>query len=436
TKLVSAIDPARLMPPTGLNLKNAGVKRILQEIKEVQADTSGDFIAEALEDDIFEWHFVIRGPADSEFEGGIYHGRILLPAEYPFKPPGFMMLTPSGRFETGVKICLTISSYHPEQWQPSWSVRTALTALVAFMPTPAGSAVGSLDYTKEERRALAIKSRTTIPKFGSAERQRITDEMHARMLAIPTPQARLLRRRHWATGWASTMHMSHMCHVPLCIVQAAGTSGGQAPTPAASVPPTPPTTSDVPGCKPCGTPNTHTTSSASSQDTAGGHTASAQPTLTQPTLPGSQGTLHKQQHPAAQPLVQLQQNSKAASTAPAQPSLPVPASSVAVAPTPSHAPQQAASVPYRRTAIPGHTPQAVAPSMPAAAMQATHVQQRAAGRTNVAGTAATVPPQDTWALTLLAVVLGVLICAILARKALAAAGYETARIASPFAHDS
>ncbi|KAJ9525970.1 hypothetical protein QJQ45_009350 [Haematococcus lacustris] len=227
-----------------------------------------------------------------------------------------------------------------------------------------------------------------------------------------------------------------MCHVPLCIVQAAGTSGGQAPTLPASVPPTSPTTTEVPGCKPCGTPNTHTTSSASSQDTAGGHTAPAQPTVTQPTLPGSQGTLHKQQHPAAQPLVQPQQDSKAVSTAPAQPSLPVPASSVAVAPTPSHAPHQAASVPYRRTAIPGHTPQALAPSMPAAAMQATHVQQRAAGRTNMAGTPATVPPQDTWALTLLAVVLGVLICAILARKALAAAGYETARIASPFAHDS
>lgn len=31
------------------NLKNPAVKRILQEIKEVQADTSGDFIAAALE---------------------------------------------------------------------------------------------------------------------------------------------------------------------------------------------------------------------------------------------------------------------------------------------------------------------------------------------------------------------------------------------------
>lgn len=47
------------------------------------------------QDNIFEWHFAIRGPSDSEFEGGIYHGRIQLPPEYPFKPPAFMLLTVS-----------------------------------------------------------------------------------------------------------------------------------------------------------------------------------------------------------------------------------------------------------------------------------------------------------------------------------------------------
>lgn len=45
------------------------------------------------QENIFEWQFAIRGPRDSEFEGGIYHGRIQLPAEYPFKPPSFMLLT-------------------------------------------------------------------------------------------------------------------------------------------------------------------------------------------------------------------------------------------------------------------------------------------------------------------------------------------------------
>lgn len=77
-------------------------------------------------------------------QGGIYHGRIILPPEYPFKPPSFIMISPSGRFETGVKICLSMSSHHPEHWQPSWSVRVALVALIAFLPTSGHGAIGSL----------------------------------------------------------------------------------------------------------------------------------------------------------------------------------------------------------------------------------------------------------------------------------------------------
>ncbi|XP_024025617.1 ubiquitin-conjugating enzyme E2 32 isoform X1 [Morus notabilis] len=68
------------------NLKNLAVKRILQEIKEMQSNSSDDFMSLPLEfciqENIFEWQFAIRGPRDTEFEGGIYHGRIQLPAEY------------------------------------------------------------------------------------------------------------------------------------------------------------------------------------------------------------------------------------------------------------------------------------------------------------------------------------------------------------------
>ncbi|CAN4104679.1 unnamed protein product [Withania somnifera] len=165
------------------NLKNPAVKRILQEVKEMQSNPSDDFMSLPLEENIFEWQFAIRGPRDSEFEGGIYHGRIQLPAEYPFKPPSFMLLTPNGRFETQTKICLSISNHHPEHWQPSWSVRTALVALIAFMPTNPNGALGSLEYTKEERRVLAIKSRDVAPKYGTAERQKLIDEIHEYMLS-------------------------------------------------------------------------------------------------------------------------------------------------------------------------------------------------------------------------------------------------------------
>ncbi|KAF3950717.1 hypothetical protein ACB098_02G060100 [Castanea mollissima] len=172
------------------NLKNPAVKRILQELKEMQSNPSDDFMSLPLEENIFEWQFAIRGPGETEFEGGIYHGRIQLPAEYPFKPPSFMLLTPNGRFETQTKICLSISNHHPEHWQPSWSVRTALVALIAFMPTNPNGALGSLDYKKEERRTLAIKSREAPPKFGTPERQKLIDEIHEYMLskAPPVPQ--------------------------------------------------------------------------------------------------------------------------------------------------------------------------------------------------------------------------------------------------------
>lgn len=36
-------------------------------------------------------------------------------------------------------------------------VRTALIAIIGFMPTKGEGAIGSLDYTPEERRALAKK---------------------------------------------------------------------------------------------------------------------------------------------------------------------------------------------------------------------------------------------------------------------------------------
>lgn len=60
-----------------------------------------------------------------------------------------------------------------------FAVRTALLALIAFMPTNPGGALGSLDYKKEDRRALAIKSREAPPKFGSPERQKLIDEVNS-----------------------------------------------------------------------------------------------------------------------------------------------------------------------------------------------------------------------------------------------------------------
>lgn len=139
------------------NTKCPGVKRLMREAIEL-AEATEEYCARPLEDNLFEWHFTVQGPKGTEFEGGIYHGRILLPKEYPMHPPHIILLTPNGRFEVNKKICLSISGHHPETWQPSWSIRTALLALIAFMPTPAEGTIGSIDYSPAERKILAKKS--------------------------------------------------------------------------------------------------------------------------------------------------------------------------------------------------------------------------------------------------------------------------------------
>jgi len=143
------------------NSSRSSLKRIMKEIVELQEESCKPdrmFVAKPLESDLYEWHFSIRGPPETPFEGGVYHGRILLPLEYPFKAPEIIFLTENGRFECNARICLSITSFHQETWQPSWGIRTILTALIGFLPSDADGH-GAMNYPDEDRRRLAKTSR-------------------------------------------------------------------------------------------------------------------------------------------------------------------------------------------------------------------------------------------------------------------------------------
>jgi ubiquitin-conjugating enzyme E2 J2 len=109
------------------------------------------------EKNILTWNYLIRGPPDSPFAGGEYHGVLLFPAEYPFKPPGIKMFTPSGRFHPDKKICFSMSDFHPGTWNPAWSVATILTGLLSFMLSDEMT-TGSVTSTEAHKRAFASRS--------------------------------------------------------------------------------------------------------------------------------------------------------------------------------------------------------------------------------------------------------------------------------------
>ena len=131
-------------------------EQTVKEASELASNPSADYHAEPLENNLFEWHFTLRGPpAPSPFAGGLYHGRIVLPPAYPLRPPSFRFLTPSGRFEANREICLSISGYHEESWQPAWGMRTALVAIRSFMDTTTKGQIGGLECDAATRRAMA-----------------------------------------------------------------------------------------------------------------------------------------------------------------------------------------------------------------------------------------------------------------------------------------
>lgn len=93
------------------------VKRLAAELREMHRKPSLNYTAEPLEvralssgavctrsdrtwvlpqDELFEWHFTIAGPPDTAFEGGRFHGRIVMPPDYPMKPPDVYLSTPNG----------------------------------------------------------------------------------------------------------------------------------------------------------------------------------------------------------------------------------------------------------------------------------------------------------------------------------------------------
>eukprot|EP00929_Paragymnodinium_shiwhaense_P107903 TRINITY_DN74249_c0_g1_i1.p1 TRINITY_DN74249_c0_g1~~TRINITY_DN74249_c0_g1_i1.p1 ORF type:complete len:373 (-),score=100.34 TRINITY_DN74249_c0_g1_i1:112-1230(-) len=146
--------------PGGLGAggSTAAIRRIQRELKEIMEAPSRHWTASPHNDDLFEWMFALRGPPSTDFEGGIYTGRLVLPVNYPFAPPSVTMLTPSGRWEVGKKICLSNSSYHPELWQPAWGIRTMMEAMRGQFPVPGDGAIGSLDWPSDIRKKLALES--------------------------------------------------------------------------------------------------------------------------------------------------------------------------------------------------------------------------------------------------------------------------------------
>ncbi|KAJ1820284.1 Ubiquitin-conjugating enzyme E2 6 [Coemansia sp. RSA 2611] len=136
----------------------AASKRLAKEYLMIQKSPPDLIVAKPLDKDILEWHYIMTGPPDTPYVGGEYHGKLKFPKDYPFAPPAIQMITPNGRFEVHKDICTSMSNYHPQSWNPGWSVATILTGLLSMM-TGDENTTGSVVTSDQQKREYARVSK-------------------------------------------------------------------------------------------------------------------------------------------------------------------------------------------------------------------------------------------------------------------------------------
>uniref|UniRef100_A0A8C5IQH7 Ubiquitin-conjugating enzyme E2 J2 n=2 Tax=Passerellidae TaxID=1729112 RepID=A0A8C5IQH7_JUNHY len=173
-------------------------QRLKQDYLRIKKDPVPYICAEPLPSNILEWHYVVRGPELTPYEGGYYHGKLIFPREFPFKPPSIYMITPNGRFKCNTRLCLSITDFHPDTWNPAWSVSTILTGLLSFM-VEKGPTLGSIETSEFTKRQLAaqslafnLKDKVFCELFPEVveemkQKQKAQDELSSRPPSLPLP---------------------------------------------------------------------------------------------------------------------------------------------------------------------------------------------------------------------------------------------------------
>eukprot|EP00803_Ostreobium_quekettii_P002319 evm.model.scf_2143.1 EVM.evm.TU.scf_2143.1 scf_2143:23542-24291(-) len=141
-----------------MSVDKSCLARLQREYRALLKDPVPGIEAHPQPNNLLEWHYVLQGAEDSHYAGGLYHGKISFPRQYPYKPPSIVMFTPNGRFATNQKLCLSMTDFHPESWNPMWSVGSILTGLMSFMLDDAAPTTGSISTSKEHKREQARKS--------------------------------------------------------------------------------------------------------------------------------------------------------------------------------------------------------------------------------------------------------------------------------------
>ena len=132
------------------------MKRLMTELKEINKDPNHLYSISPREN-FLEWEFIIFGPPDTLYEGGIFPGEIIFPKDYPNKPPSvkFKNIIHPNIYSDG-KVCISILHEGSDQygyekdierWLPTHGVNTIMISIISMLSAPNFESPANVDVS-------------------------------------------------------------------------------------------------------------------------------------------------------------------------------------------------------------------------------------------------------------------------------------------------
>lgn len=141
--------------PMNIAIRN---RRLENEEKKLNKEPLHYATAYRDKDDPLIWYFLMVGQKGTDYYGGEYIGKILHSPKYPIEAPDYVLLTPSGRYETNRKICLSNSGFHKSEWSSTWNIISILAAFYSIWIDDREIGLGHIKDTPANRRRMAMDS--------------------------------------------------------------------------------------------------------------------------------------------------------------------------------------------------------------------------------------------------------------------------------------
>jgi ubiquitin-conjugating enzyme E2 G1 len=133
-------------------------KRLTLELKQIIKDPNYFYSIKPRENNFLIWEFILIGPSETIYEGGMFKGMITFTEKYPIEPPKVTfdnIIHPN--IQKSGEVCISILHQgidrygyekDSERWTPSHSVDSIMMSIISMLSEPNFESPANIDYSK------------------------------------------------------------------------------------------------------------------------------------------------------------------------------------------------------------------------------------------------------------------------------------------------